>query len=113
MLTKEDIINSNNELRRMNHAYDALMSKNRPEELHQIFIFNDDFYFEFWKKNEWEFTITAPPETLTFCEYNRLAFQLVRYAKLINLNSKNLREFISNIKGDIERLACGLDEIAA
>lgn len=110
MLTKEDIINRNAELRMQNPQYDALMSMNRPEKTHQIFIFNDDFYFEFWKRHEWEFTIAASPETFAFCEYNRLAFQLARYADLINLNSKNLLEFVSRVKCEVERLASGLDE---
>ena len=113
MLTKEEIIRNNAEYRKLNPHYDALMSKNLPEKAHQIFIFNDDFYFEFWKKNEWEFTILAPVETLAYCEYRRLSTQMSAYARLINLSTKNLLEFVSRVRQAAETLACGLDEYVA
>ena len=103
MLTREDINKINAECRMQSPAYNAIMSKNRPEKKHRVFIISDSIYFEFWKTHEWKFTV-RPAASDIFRKYMNLVHQMIRYADQINLDATKLPRFIAKVRKAVEAL---------
>ncbi len=103
MLTREDINKINAKWRMQSPAYNAIMSKNRPEKKHRVFIISDNIYFEFWKAHEWEFTV-RPAASDIFRKYMNLVRQMLIYADQINLDATKLPRYIAKVRKAVEAL---------
>jgi len=75
--------------------YAAIM-RSRPAKKHRVYEIGNGIFFEYWNKDEWEFTQVN--QNIDMQEWNRVALDLVFSIKCINPTADKLQRIVKMAK---------------